>query len=131
MHAGTLREDAGDVAPGVRAAGMHDAVARVAALPPEAVVEPDTQTAQLRDPGRSLLRQQLYGAGTAETASSSDRVGRMERGVVVRADGGRDASLGRVAVRAVVRGLGEHEHRGTRVGRREGGAEAGYPGSGD
>ena len=79
----------------------------------------------------SLLRQQPHRAGTAETAARRERVGCMERGVVVRADGRRDASLGGVAVRAAVRGLGEHEHRGARLGRREGSGEAGDTGSDD
>ena len=119
------------MAPGFCAAGVHDAGLRVTALAPEAVVEPDTESAQLRDPGRSLLRQQLHGAGTAETAARGERVGSVERGVVSRTDRGGHAPLGRVAVRAPMRGLREHEHRGPCVGRREGGGEARDSGSRD
>src|SRR5690348_11524933 len=58
VFACALRQDLGDVSPGVRAARMHDAGARVAALPTEAVVEADAEAAQLPDPGRGLLREQ-------------------------------------------------------------------------
>ena len=76
------RQDVRDVAPGVGAAGVHDAVARVAALAAEAVVEPDAEPAQLRDPGGSLLRQQPHRARPAEAASGGEGVRRVERRVV-------------------------------------------------
>ena len=131
MRAGVLRQDVGDVAPGVGAARMHDASVGVAALTAEAVVERDPEPAQLRDPGRSLLGQEPHRAGPAEPASGRERVGGMERRIVARADGCGHASLGGVAVRARVRGLREHEHRRARVGRSQGGGEAGDPGSRD
>jgi hypothetical protein len=110
---------------------MHDAGARVAALPAEAVVEADAEATQLCDPGWSLLRQQTNGAGPAKTASGGERVLGVKGGIVVGADGRRYAALGRVAVRATVRGLREHEHRGAGVGCRKRCGEAGDTGSGD
>jgi hypothetical protein len=55
----------------------------------------------------------------------------MESRVVVRGDRRGHASLSRIAVRARVRGLREHEHRGAGVGRSKGGREAGDTGSDD
>ena len=115
------RQDVRDVAPGVGAAGVHDTVARVAALTAEAVVEPDAETAQLRDPGGSLVRQQPHGARPAEVASRGERVCRVELRIVVRADGCGHASLSRVAVRAAVRGLGEDVHGRPGIGGGKGG----------
>ena len=112
------------MASGVGAARVHDARAGVAALAAEAVVESDAETAQLRDPRRSLLRQQPDRARPAEAAPRGERVRRVERRIVARADRRGDASLSRVAVRAAVGGLREHEHRGAGIGRGEGGGEA-------
>ena len=131
MPASSLCENVRDEATGVCAAGMHDTGAGVAALPCEAVVEPHAEPAQLRDPLGSLLRQQPDRAGPAEAAPRGERVGCVERGIVARADGCRDSSLGGVAVRARVGGLREHEHRGARLGRSEGSGEAGDTGSDD
>ena len=66
MLARSCREDVGDVAPRVGAARVHDARARVPALTPKPVVEPDAETAQLGDPRGSLLRQQPHRARPAE-----------------------------------------------------------------
>ena len=53
----------------------------------------------------------------------------MERRIVVGADRGCHAALRRVAVRARVGGLGEHEHRSAGVSGRERRREARDPGS--
>jgi hypothetical protein len=103
----------------------------VAALPAEAFVEADAEPAQLRDPSRSLLGQQPDGAGPAETAPRGERVGRVQPRIVVRADGRGDPTLGRVAVRARVRGLRENEHRSTAIGGGERGGESCNTGSDD
>ena len=58
MLARASRQDVGDVAAGVGAARVHDARAGVTAFTAEPVVELDAETAQLRDPRGSLLRQQ-------------------------------------------------------------------------
>ena len=87
--------------------------------------------AQLGDPGGSLVRQELDRARPAEAAPRGERVGGMQSRVVVRADRGGDAALRRIAVRARVRRLREHEHRGAGVGGSERGGEAGDPGSDD
>jgi hypothetical protein len=103
----------------------------VAAFPTEPVVEADAETPQLRDPDGSLGRQELDGGGPAEAAAGRERVGRVEGGVVVRADRRSDPTLSRIAVRACMRGLSEHEHRGAGIGRCEGSREAGDTGSDD
>ena len=72
------------MASGVGAAGVDDAGARVAALAAEAVVEPDAEAAQLGDPCRRLVGQQLDRAAPAEAAARGERVGCVERGIVVR-----------------------------------------------
>ena len=131
MLARRARQDVGDVAPGVGAAGMHDAGAGVAALAAESVVERDSEPAQFGDPRGSLLRQQPDRAGPAEPAARGERVCGVQLRIVVRADRRGHASLGGVAVRAAVRGLREHEHRGACLGRGESGGEAGDPGSDD
>ena len=70
-----------DVAPGVGAARVHDAGARVAAFAAEAVVEADAEAAQLGDPGGSLGRQELDRADgrqmprPAESVSAAWRAG--------------------------------------------------------
>ena len=69
--------------------------------------------------------------GRQRPRPARERVGGVKCGIVVRADRSGHASLGRVAVRARVRGLREHEHRGAGVGRGEGGRESGDPGSDD
>src|SRR5207302_5382182 len=60
------RQDLREVPSGVRPAGVHDAVAGVAALAAESVVEPHAQAPELRDPSRSLLGQQPDRAGPAQ-----------------------------------------------------------------
>src|SRR4029077_2859827 len=92
------RQHVRDVATRVRAARMNDAGARVAAFPTEPLVEADAETPQLRDPDGSLGRQELDGGGPAEAAAGRERVGRVEGGVVVRADRRSDATLSRIAV---------------------------------
>jgi hypothetical protein len=124
-------QNIGDVAPGVRASGMHDAVARVAAFASEVVVEADAEASQLGDPGRSLGRQELDGGGSTQTAACRERVCCVEGGIVVPTDRGGHSSLSRIAVRARVGRLGEHEHRGAAVGRCEGGGQTGDAGSDD
>jgi hypothetical protein len=131
MLPSSVCENVRDEATGVCAAGMHNAGAGVAALPCEAVIELHAEPAQLGDPLGSLLRQQPDGAGPADTAPRGERVGCVHRGIVTRADGRCDASLGGVAVRARVGGLREHEHRGARVGSSQGSGEAGDTGSDD
>jgi len=119
------------VASGVGAAYVHDAGPRVAPFASQLVVEADSEAPQLFNPRRSLLRQQLDRAGSADAAACSDRVGGVQRRVVVRADRCGHASLGGIAVGARVRSLGEDEDRRARVGRRESRGEAGDPGSDD
>jgi hypothetical protein len=101
----------------------------VAAFPSEPVVEADAEASQLRDPGGSLGGQQLHRAGPAEAPARGERVGRVEGGVVVRPDRRGHSSLSCIAVRARVRRLCEHLHRGAGVGRCEGRGEAGDTGS--
>lgn len=131
MLADARRENVRNVTPGVGAAGVHDAGARVAALAAEAIVEADAEAPQLGDAGRSLGRQELDRRRPADTAPRGERVGRMEGRIVVRSDRSGHASLGGIAVRARMRRLREHEHRGAGIRRSEGGREAGDTGSDD
>jgi hypothetical protein len=104
---------------------VDDTVAGVPALATEAVVEADAEAPQLRDAAGGLLGQELDRARPAKTPACSDGVNCVQRRVVACADGSRDASLGGIAVRAAVRGLGDHDDRGACVGRLEGCGQAG------
>ncbi len=126
------REDVRDVASRVGAAGVDDARAGVPALAAESPSSKRTPSSpQPRDARGGLLGQQLDRARPADAPACGERVGGVERGVVAWADRRRDAALRGVAVRAAVRGLREHDHRGACVGRREGCGEAGDAGSDD
>jgi hypothetical protein len=125
MRTCPCREDASDVASSVGAAGVDDPVPGVPALAAEAFVEADAETAQLCDADGRLLGQQLDRARPAKTPARGDGVGSVQRRVVARADGSRDASLGDIAVRVAVRRLGDHDHGGACVGCLEGCGQAG------
>ena len=98
----------------------------------EPVVEPDAEARAARrcapEPRRSAARRRSAGRCPRPAASVSAAWSAGSSSV---ADRGGDAALGRVAVRARVRGLREHEDRGAGVGCREGGGEAGDAGSDD
>ena len=64
-----LGERVRDLAPGRRAAGMHDAGPRVSALETEARIELDSQVGEVGDARRRFARQNGDGARAAETAA--------------------------------------------------------------
>ena len=117
-------EHLGDALAGLGASRMHDAAARVPALAGETLVELDPELDELGDPRRRLSGQELDRARAAEAAAGGERVVGVEPRVVVRADGGGDAALGRPAVRGVDRALRDDQRRPARVGGGECRAEA-------
>ncbi len=125
------RQDIGDVAPGVGAAGVHDARPAMPALAAEPLVEAHAEVAQLRDPRGRLRRQELHGTRPADPTARRQRVRRVQGRIVVAADRRRHATLRGIAVRAAMRRLGEHAHRRTRVSGRKSRGEAGDSGSDD
>ena len=77
------------------------------ALAGEACVELDAEVDELRDALRRLARKEVDRALAAEPAPGGEGVRRVQRGIVVGADRGRDAALRRPAVRGVDRALRE------------------------
>ena len=124
-------EHLGDEPAGLRAAGVDDAAAGVAALAREPLVELDAEGDEVGDAGRSLPGEELDRALAAEAAAGGERVGRVEGGIVVGADGSGDAALRGPAVRGVEGALREDADGRPCVRRREGGGEAGDPGADD
>ena len=112
-----------DLASGRRAAGVHDAGARVSAFEPEAGVELDSEIGEVGDARGGFVGEDGDGARAAEPAARRDRVLCVQSWIVVRPDRGGDATLREVARSRLDRALRQHDHVGL-VGGAESGVEA-------
>ncbi len=113
------------------AVAVEDARSRVAALEAEVVVELDAQAAQVVGAGGRLLGQDAHRARPAEPAARAQRVLGVIARIVVRPDRGRDAALGEEARRSAHARPGDDDDLGARLGRGEGGGQAGDAGADD
>ena len=118
------REHLGDAASGLRAAGVHDAAARVAALAAEALVELDAELDQVGDPRRRIARQLADRALAADAAAGAQGVLGVQARIVVLAERRGDAALGVEAVGGRELAPAQHEHVGL-VRRGQRGVETG------
>ncbi len=131
-----VRLDRGDqralhLGPGRVAAGVHDPVAVVTALPGQrqlaggVAVEGRTERHELAQPRRALLAEHAHGGDVAQPDAGDEGVAQVLLGAVVRAERGGDAALG-PAGGAVVDEHLRHQQDRAGTGRVQGGGQPGH-----